>query len=65
MKFTIAAVSCMIEKETGEIIMDPDSTQLKVSIIMIIRVMSYLFIIIIFHESYLFTECKGRIYICI
>lgn len=43
MKFTIAAVSCMIEKETGKIIMDPDSTQLKVSIIMIIRVMSYLF----------------------
>lgn len=30
MKYTIAAVSCMIEKETGEVIMDPDSSQLKV-----------------------------------
>ncbi|KAL6432470.1 hypothetical protein ACFW04_006809 [Cataglyphis niger] len=29
MKYTIAAVSCMIEKETGKIIIDPDSTQLK------------------------------------
>lgn len=43
MKFTVAAVSCMIEKETGKIIMDPDSTQLKVSIIMVIGVMSYFF----------------------
>lgn len=41
MKFTIAAVSCMMEKETGKIIVDPDNTQLKVSII--IRIMSYLF----------------------
>ncbi|EZA51873.1 hypothetical protein DMN91_013017 [Ooceraea biroi] len=29
MKFTIAAVHCTIEKETGEVIVDPDSTQLK------------------------------------
>jgi len=29
MKYTIAAVSCMIEKETGEVIMDPDSSQLR------------------------------------
>ncbi|XP_012524999.1 exosome complex component RRP46 [Monomorium pharaonis] len=29
MKFTIAAVSCMIQKETGELIMDPDNSQLK------------------------------------
>ncbi|KAL6256087.1 hypothetical protein P5V15_013322 [Pogonomyrmex californicus] len=29
MKFTVAAVSCMIEKETGDIIMDPNSSQLK------------------------------------
>ncbi|XP_071562313.1 exosome complex component RRP46 [Temnothorax nylanderi] len=29
MKYTVAAVSCMIEKETGEVIMDPDSSQLK------------------------------------
>lgn len=30
MKFTIAAVSCMIEENTGNIILDPDSTQLQV-----------------------------------
>lgn len=30
MKFTIAAVSCMIEANTGNIILDPDSTQLQV-----------------------------------
>ncbi|XP_071643410.1 exosome complex component RRP46 isoform X2 [Temnothorax longispinosus] len=29
MKYTVAAVSCMIEKEAGEVIMDPDSSQLK------------------------------------
>ncbi|XP_070156526.1 exosome complex component RRP46 isoform X5 [Polyergus mexicanus] len=29
MKYTIAAISCMIEKETGKVIIDPDSTQLK------------------------------------
>ncbi|XP_020294461.1 exosome complex component RRP46 [Pseudomyrmex gracilis] len=29
MKCTIAAITCMIEKETGEIIIDPNSTQLK------------------------------------
>lgn len=32
MKYTVAAVSCMIDKETGEVIMDPDSSQLKVFI---------------------------------
>jgi len=32
MKYTIAAVSCMLEKETGELIIDPDGTQLKVFI---------------------------------
>lgn len=30
MKFTIAAVSCMIERNTGNIILDPDSIQLQV-----------------------------------
>ncbi|XP_076165722.1 exosome complex component Rrp46 [Ptiloglossa arizonensis] len=29
MKFTIAAVSCMIERNTGNIILDPDSIQLQ------------------------------------
>ncbi|XP_011159705.1 exosome complex component RRP46 [Solenopsis invicta] len=29
LKFTIAAVSCMIEKETGQVIIDPDSSQLQ------------------------------------
>ncbi|XP_029661340.1 exosome complex component RRP46-like isoform X1 [Formica exsecta] len=29
MKYTIAAINCMIEKETGKVIIDPDSTQLK------------------------------------
>ncbi|KAH0947073.1 hypothetical protein HN011_008910 [Eciton burchellii] len=29
MKFTIAAVHCMIEKDTGEVVIDPDSAQLK------------------------------------
>lgn len=32
MKYTVAAVSCMIDKETKEVIMDPDSSQLKVFI---------------------------------
>lgn len=36
MKYTIAAVSCMIEKETGKVIIDPDKTQLKVSTIVTI-----------------------------
>lgn len=30
MKFTIAAVSCMIEESTGNIILDPNSIQLQV-----------------------------------
>jgi len=30
MKFAIAAVHCMIEEETGKIIVDPDNAQLKV-----------------------------------
>lgn len=34
MKYTIAAVSCMIEKETEETIIDPDNIQLQVFIIM-------------------------------
>ncbi|KZC06535.1 PREDICTED: exosome complex component RRP46 [Dufourea novaeangliae] len=29
MKFTIAAVSCMIEENTGSIVLDPDNTQLQ------------------------------------
>ncbi|CAL7950052.1 unnamed protein product [Xylocopa violacea] len=29
MKFTIAAINCMIEDDTGKIIIDPDSTQLQ------------------------------------
>lgn len=30
MKFTIAAVNCMIQEGTNNIILDPDSTQLQV-----------------------------------
>ncbi|XP_011878170.1 PREDICTED: exosome complex component RRP46 [Vollenhovia emeryi] len=29
MKYTVAAVNCMMEKETGEIIINPDGSQLK------------------------------------
>lgn len=32
MKCTIAAVSCMLDKETGKLIIDPDNLQLKVFI---------------------------------
>lgn len=47
MKFTIAAVNCMLEKETGNLIMDPDSTQLQVFItihIFLIQIIGYSFI---------------------
>ncbi|XP_046737428.1 exosome complex component RRP46 [Diprion similis] len=29
MKFTVAAVSCMIDRESGKLIIDPDSTQIQ------------------------------------
>lgn len=32
MRYTVAAVCCMMEKETGAIIVDPDGAQLKVFI---------------------------------
>lgn len=34
MKYVIAAVSCMIEKETEKTIVDPDDVQLQVFIMM-------------------------------
>ena len=32
MKFTIAAVNCMIQKDSEDIILDPDNIQLQVNI---------------------------------
>lgn len=68
MKFTIAAVSCMIERETEKVIVDPDSTQLQVFLIIIIF---YLIFYIFLHNYFslslflVFAECKSGIYICI